>query len=140
MSEMNIILETEARFDAAHRLVGYKGDCKRLHGHSFKVEVTVISNRSLRDDVGMLIDFKLIKGVIRRFDHKTILKKCKLNNVLIAAIRSIDEEGVIELNGNPTAENLAMYFWKEFKKIDKRFDYTVKVYESETSSAGVGVL
>ena len=138
MTEMNIVLETEERFCAAHRLVGYQGDCKRIHGHSFKVEVVVVGNRSLRDQVGMLMDFKFIKTVIKRLDHKAILKKCKQNEMLIAAIRLVDGEGVVELDYNPTAENLAMYLWKEFKKVDERFDYAVKVYESETSSASVG--
>jgi len=138
MTEMNIYLDTECNFDAAHRLVGYQGNCKRVHGHTFKVKVTVIGNRSLRNNVGMLMDFKFIKAIIKKFDHKTILKKCKENGLLVEALKMIDEDSVMLLDYNPTAENLAMYIWKEFKKIDKRFDYKVRVWESETSSAGVG--
>ena len=138
MTEMNIYLETEAGFSSAHRLVGYEGDCKRIHGHSWKVEVTVIGNRSLRNKVGMLMDFKFIKTIIKRLDHVTILKDCEENNLLVETLKVIDDDSVFLMGVNPTAENLAMYFWKEFKKIDARFNYAVKVFESETSSASVG--
>ncbi len=63
------------RFDAAHRLTDpYAGKCTRLHGHSWRVAVTVRS--STLDPCGMVMDFHdfapLKNYIEKRFDHATI--------------------------------------------------------------------
>ena len=59
-------------FSAAHSLRGYRGDCERLHGHNYRVEVAVAS-RDL-DSMGVVIDFRelkqLVKGVLAGLDHR----------------------------------------------------------------------
>lgn len=135
---MEILVSTTRSFAAAHRLVGYSGDCSRVHGHTFKVQVGVRGERSLRNDVGMLMDFKTIKSIIDQFDHKTILWDCVSNIKLIEALKGIGADSVFLMNSNPTAENIAMYLWKQFKKLDRRFNYSVVVWESETSFASLG--
>ncbi|NIQ95254.1 MAG: 6-carboxytetrahydropterin synthase QueD [Desulfuromonadales bacterium] len=59
-------------FAAAHNLVNYQGDCENLHGHNWKVEVTV-SAREL-DKAGLGIDFKVLKKrtgeILDTLDHK----------------------------------------------------------------------
>jgi 6-pyruvoyltetrahydropterin/6-carboxytetrahydropterin synthase len=59
-------------FAAAHNLINYQGDCENLHGHNWKVEVTV-SAREL-DKAGLGIDFKILKRetkeVLGLLDHK----------------------------------------------------------------------
>jgi len=83
-------------FAAAHLLRDYEGPCNRLHGHNWKVEVEVVA-RAL-DEVGMGLDFKLIKDSTRRLvgdlDHRN------LND-----IPPFDEV-------NPTAENIAAYLYR----------------------------
>ena len=52
-------LSIQTSFSAAHRLRNYQGDCEALHGHNWKVQVTVQS-RTL-NDIGLAIDFKTLK-------------------------------------------------------------------------------
>ncbi|HKK05694.1 MAG TPA: 6-carboxytetrahydropterin synthase QueD [Gammaproteobacteria bacterium] len=96
-------------FAAAHLLRGYEGPCSRLHGHNWKVEVEVMA-RAL-DEVGMGLDFKLIKDSTRRLvgdlDHRN------LND-----IPPFDEV-------NPTAENIAAYLYRGLS--DELNDERVKV-------------
>lgn len=65
-------LTVETDFAAAHRLVGYEGLCENLHGHNWRVDVTV-SSPSL-NDLGMVMDFKDLKALVaellEEFDHK----------------------------------------------------------------------
>ena len=105
-------------FAAAHTLRDYPGDCSRMHGHNWKVEVEVIAN-SL-DNVGMGIDFKEIKRATRdtakQLDHRY------LN----------DLEPFSKLN--PTAENIAAYLYKELEtklKNERIRIHAVTLWETE---------
>ena len=84
-------------FSSGHYLRNYRGKCENPHGHNYKVRVT-LAGKDL-DATGMLLDFKLLKQVMRpvidRLDHQM------LN----------DLEPFIELN--PSAENLARYFYQQ---------------------------
>ena len=90
-------LKVLTEFASAHTLREYPGACARMHGHNWKVEVEVIA-RAL-DSVGMGVDFKVIKHAARaigdRLDHRY------LNEL----------EPFTEIN--PTAENIAAYFYRE---------------------------
>ena len=89
-------LKVVTDFAAAHWLRDYPGNCSRLHGHNWKVEVEVEA-RTL-DEVGMGLDFKLIKrearAVTDELDHRC------LND-----IPPFDEI-------NPTAENIAAHLYR----------------------------
>jgi len=108
-------------FSAAHALRGYKGKCERLHGHNWKVKVTLKSCGL--DKTGMAMDFTDIKtklaGVLSKFDH------CFLN------------ETVPFHKINPTAENIALVIFKNIAvKLPKAVKvHEVEVWESDTSSA-----
>lgn len=87
-------------FSSAHYLSDYDGYCARLHGHNWKVQVDVTAN--MLGDNGMAMDFKDLNEiaweVIGKFDHQVINE-----------VKPFDEI-------NPTAENLARYFYDEIKK------------------------
>jgi 6-pyruvoyltetrahydropterin/6-carboxytetrahydropterin synthase len=87
----------EASFSAAHHLRGYAGKCANNHGHNFRTRVTVTGEEL--DEVGMLIDFGLLKGWLRemceRYDHA-----------------SLNEIAPFDLI-NPTTENLARVIAEE---------------------------
>lgn len=114
-----------AHFDAAHFLRDYPGKCANLHGHRWKVEVTVRGPQV--DEMGILIDFtdlkKFIKAAMEMFDHK-----------LINDIPPFDKT-------NPTAENMAKYIFdfmveKVNECIGQRASVVkVVVWEAENASA-----
>ncbi|MCU1309564.1 MAG: putative 6-pyruvoyl tetrahydropterin synthase [Candidatus Angelobacter sp.] len=87
----------EETFAAGHYLRNYKGKCENPHGHNYKVLVT-LQGREL-DKAGLLLDFKDLKSVMRsvveRLDHQMINE--------IAPFTEL----------NPSAENLARYFYQE---------------------------
>lgn len=83
-------------FASAHSLRQYPGDCARLHGHNWKVEVEVVANEL--DDAGMAVDFKSVRSAARaladQLDHRN------LNDI----------PPFTEIN--PTAENIAQFFYR----------------------------
>jgi 6-pyruvoyltetrahydropterin/6-carboxytetrahydropterin synthase len=87
----------EAGFSSGHYLRNYRGKCENPHGHNYKVRVTLAGAEL--DSTGLLLDFKLLKQVMRpvidRIDHQM------LN----------DLEPFTELN--PSAENMARYFYQQ---------------------------
>ena len=88
-------------FASAHSLRDYPGDCSRLHGHNWKLETEVTATKL--DEVGMALDFKTVrkaaKEVSDRLDHQYLNEIPPFDTI------------------NPTAENIAAYFYKELSKI-----------------------
>ena len=104
------VLKIVTDFASAHSLRDYPGDCARLHGHNWQVEVSVCSQ--ILDDSGIAIDFREIKKqtklVVKRLDHQ-YLNEIKPFDVL-----------------NPTAENIAKYFFDEIALLITNKDVKVK--------------
>lgn len=115
-------LTIHTHFAAAHNLINYQGDCENLHGHNWKVEVTV-SAREL-DKAGLGIDFKILKretnAVLDLLDHKY------LNEI----------EPFV--TASPSSENIARFL---YETLGKRLNngnvsvYKVNVWESEYACA-----
>lgn len=115
-------VSVEYSFAAGHALRGYKGKCENVHGHNYKVRVTVQGEKL--NSIGLLMDFTdlraAVKQLVERFDHHF------LN----------DLEPFRELN--PSAENLACYLGTELQReIDGQGLSVnhVTVWETETTSA-----
>ncbi len=103
---------------SAHFLPGYQGNCRDLHGHTWKVELTIIGDKL--DPVGMLVDFKVIKQQFRDF-LSTVDHVC-LND--LPYFKKV----------NPSTENIARYIYQEFGKVCKPLKIKrVRVWESDTS-------
>ncbi|MBI3793946.1 MAG: 6-carboxytetrahydropterin synthase QueD [Nitrospinae bacterium] len=115
----NYEVGTKITFSSAHRLVGHDGPCKDIHGHNWTVEA-VFSSEKL-DRLGMVVDFNDVKKEMNRLaamlDHKL------LNDVPQLA-------GV-----NPTAENLAEFFFKSLEKSGVAKPALVRVFETDDSWA-----
>jgi 6-pyruvoyltetrahydropterin/6-carboxytetrahydropterin synthase len=100
-------------FDAAHRLPLHDGKCRRLHGHRYKVEVTVRGSIVLDDgpEHGMVMDFARIDvacdKIKDRLDHRTMLLS---TDPLCEVLEMHDPEALVALSYTPTAENLALHF------------------------------
>lgn len=112
----------EIHFSAAHLLRNYKGKCENLHGHNWKVEVTV-SSETL-NEAGMVIDFGELKqkthSIIQGLDHQHLNEIDYFKDV------------------NPSSENIAAYIFNLLKeKLDNKNIrlLNVSVWESENAKA-----
>ncbi|HEY6377206.1 MAG TPA: 6-carboxytetrahydropterin synthase QueD [Edaphobacter sp.] len=115
----------EAGFSSGHYLRNYRGKCENPHGHNYRVFVTLIGKEL--DEAGLLLDFKLLKQVMRpvvdRLDHQMI--------------NELEPFTVV----NPSAENLARYFYEETaKQLEEMTAGRVRIkdctlYETDTSFA-----
>ena len=125
-------ITTTIYFEAAHRLIWHRGKCHNLHGHQWKVEITIQGIPDSR--TGMIVDFSEIKSYVRDvFDHSVILNH---NDILYRVLTDYDQK-VVVIDGEPTCENIA----REIKRmIEDRFNVevvSVKVWENGDNHAEV---
>lgn len=111
----------KSHFSAAHRLVGYPGDCARVHGHNWIIEVFVKCTEL--DNIGIGVDFRDIKAAL-----KTVLS-------------DLDHSDLNELaefrDMNPTSENIARFLYRKLsQKLNAPQIKVSKVKVSETPGAG----
>lgn len=129
-------------FETAHALYGYDGKCRNVHGHSYKLSVTVIGQPITAPNhvkYGMVIDFSDLKKIVNQeivdqFDHATVFNKntphIELANELIQR-----EHHVILVDYQPTTENMIVDF---AEKIALRLPkdvvlHSLKLQETESS-------
>ncbi len=119
-------VSVEETFAAGHALRGYRGKCENVHGHNYKVQVTIRGERL--DSIGLLVDFveikRLLHAAIERLDHQF------LNDVPPFDVQ------------NPSAENMAKYFHDQVSQGLAGAGLTVpvevaqvKIWETDTSTA-----
>jgi len=112
----------EDDFSAAHNLRNYRGKCEKLHGHNYKVRLTVSGETLNKSE--MLIDFtdlkRILKEVLSKFDHGYLNDISPFDKV------------------NPTAENIAKYMHHKVKLQITNYKLQIKVaiWETEKNSAG----
>ena len=128
-------LKQRVTFDAAHRLLGYNGNCKHLHGHTWVVEIEIESNREM-EKCGMLLDYRTIKNYFKdTWDHRTILN---MDDPLVELLNVMNLKVTI-MSGNPTAENLAKKILADMALLADLSGYndhvSVTVHESADNSA-----
>ena len=131
-------------FEAGHALYGYDGKCKNLHGHSYKLSVTVIGTPitdKTNPKFGMVIDFTDLKRIVteeivNKFDHATIFNK---NTPHVKLAKTLKDEGhnVLLVDYQPTTECMVTDF---ARKITKRLPinlklHSLKLQETESSYA-----
>ncbi|MBO7277329.1 MAG: 6-carboxytetrahydropterin synthase [Bacteroidales bacterium] len=138
---MKIRLTKEFRFEMSHALDEYQGLCRNLHGHSYKLFVTVIGEyvkNPQNNSSGMVLDFKKVKelienSVINDFDHSIVLYK---NSAFANVIKETDTK-MIMFDCQPTCENLIMEFHDRITKVlpEGIKLAKIKLHETETSFA-----
>jgi 6-pyruvoyltetrahydropterin/6-carboxytetrahydropterin synthase len=108
-------------FSAAHLLAQIGGKCEELHGHNFKVEVTVAASEL--NEAGLLIDFRLVKKwlnvILDQMDHKHLNEQPFFYGI------------------NPSAENIAKYICVQMEAKAKEWPVRIariKVWESENAA------
>jgi 6-pyruvoyltetrahydropterin/6-carboxytetrahydropterin synthase len=115
-------LMVETHFSSAHQLRGYKGECEKLHGHNWKVQVYVLADRL--NEIDLAIDFHELKGLteeaVSQLDHGF------LNDIFPFTEK------------NPSSENIAKWIFDSLKKKLDEGDVSlsaVTIWESEMCSA-----
>lgn len=104
-------------FDSAHCLKGYKGKCKNVHGHTFKLEVTVKGDV---DNSGLVMDFSKLSSMVKKeiisyLDHKY------LNEIF---------------DFNATCENIGLWIWEKLCNKVEQHDCVlqqIRLWETQTS-------
>ncbi len=132
-----ITVTKTVRFDAAHVLTNHQGLCKNLHGHTYRVDVSVAqADDDARD---MVIDFKDLKRlatetICDRFDHAFIYNTESAGEREIAAVVEKNGMRTVAIPFRSTAENLAKLFYGELKARIPGLA-SVKVWETADSCA-----
>ena len=138
----NIRITKKFSFETGHALYGYDGKCRNVHGHSYKLSVTVIGNPisdSSHVKFGMVIDFGDLKKIVKEeivdvFDHATVFNK---NTPHVDLAKELSDRGhnVLLVNYQPTSEMMVIDF---AEKIKARLPASIKLHSlklQETDSS-----
>lgn len=142
---MSIIRITKQfNFETGHALYGYDGKCKNVHGHSYKLSVTVIGSPitdTSNVKYGMVIDFSDLKKIVKEeivdiFDHATVFNK---NTPHIELANELETRGhhVILVEYQPTSENMVIDFAQKIKnRLPQNIHlFSLKLQETDSSFA-----
>jgi 6-pyruvoyltetrahydropterin/6-carboxytetrahydropterin synthase len=140
----NIRITKQFSFETGHALYGYDGKCKNVHGHSYKLSVTVIGtpiSDTSNVKFGMVIDFTDLKKIVREeivdlFDHATVFNQ-NTPHVELAKELSTRGHHVILVDYQPTSENMVVDFANKIKsRLPKDIAlHSLKLQETESSFA-----
>lgn len=115
---MKMYLSREFKFDSAHNLVRYHGKCENLHGHTYKLKVTIAGVTD--ESSGMIMDFNQLNQIVKD-----------------KVIERLDHHYLNEIVEQSTAENLVQWIWNELKdelKGDSHSLFELILWETESSS------
>lgn len=135
-----IRITKQFNFETAHALYGYDGKCKNIHGHSYKLSVTVIGtpiSDSTNVKYGMVIDFGDLKKIVsseivNKFDHATVFNKNTPHLELAKELEKRDHN-VILVDYQPTSEMMLVDF---AEKINNRLPENVKLHSLKLQETG----
>ena len=139
-----IRITKQFNFETGHALYGYDGKCKNVHGHSYKLSVTVIGQPiadSSQVKYGMVIDFSDLKKIVKEeivdvFDHATVFNQNTPHIELAKELKERDHH-VILVDYQPTSEMMVIDFADKIKKrLPKNIAlFSLRLQETETSFA-----
>ena len=140
----SIRITKQFNFETGHALYGYDGKCRNVHGHSYKLSVTVIG-KPITDTshvkLGMVIDFGDLKKIVKEdivdiFDHATVFNK---NTPHVELAKELTDRGhnVILAAYQPTSENMVIDFAAKIKaRLPKDISlFSLKLQETDSSFA-----
>lgn len=140
----SIRITKQFSFETGHALYGYDGKCRNVHGHSYKLSVTVIGqpiSDASNVKYGMVIDFSDLKKIVKEeivdiFDHATVFNKNTPHVELAKELKDRDHN-VLLVNYQPTSEMMVIDFAEKIKRrLSKNIKlHSLKLQETETSFA-----
>ena len=139
-----IRLTKEFSFESAHALEGYDGKCRHIHGHSYRLYVTIIGepiSDSVNPKYGMVMDFGELKRLVNeeivdRMDHALVMR-CTDSADEVNMVLSEGFGNVVLVDYQPTCENMLVDF---AERISRRLPagvalHSLKMHETATSYA-----
>lgn len=131
------------QFDAAHRLLNYSGKCSNLHGHTYRVVVTVgcMGIGAASAPSGMVVDFTTLSNTLgswidQELDHAVLLHN---DDFTLRGFLDMERMRYFLMGGNPTAENIADLLFNKAHSYYAAYEgvqvCSVDVYETPTSCA-----
>ena len=140
MKDKLVRVTREEEFEAAHLLPGYNGGCKNLHGHSYRIKVTVEGPRN--KGWGMVLDFKQLKKIIKKVvpDHKFLAYVEDEIAMQIVSILYQNNMDYVLFDFDTTAENMVVYFAAKIQdELDQLYDdvkvVKIRLWETTNSEA-----
>lgn len=140
----SIRITKQFSFETGHALYGYDGKCKNVHGHSYRLDVTVIGTpiaEKAHVKFGMVIDFSDLKKIVKEeivnvFDHATVFNK---NTPHVELAKELEMRGhnVLLVNYQPTSEMMVIDFASKIKnRLPLNIElFSLKLQETATSFA-----
>ncbi|MGO4912360.1 6-pyruvoyl trahydropterin synthase family protein [Leeuwenhoekiella sp. W20_SRS_FM14] len=140
----NIRITKQFSFETGHALYGYDGKCRNVHGHSYKLSVTVIGTPISQSDnvkFGMVIDFGDLKKIVKTeivdvFDHATVFNK---NTPHVELAKELSDRGhnVLLVDYQPTSEMMVIDFAEKIKRYlpENISLFSLKLQETDSSFA-----
>jgi 6-pyruvoyltetrahydropterin/6-carboxytetrahydropterin synthase len=126
------------RFHAGHRQLRHKGPCRFLHGHTWRGEIQISTERFERDELDMTIDFGALKAVFKGLDHKFLVTAADTD---LLDPEAFEPAGMVLLPGRgPSVENVASYCLEQIvgviaaKYPGLGLAYAIKVTIAETDN------
>ena len=139
-----IRLTKEFNFEAAHSLEGYDGACREIHGHSYRLFVTIKGEPSADGydpKQGMVMDFGLLKQIVgeqivSRLDHAFIMRRSEQAEQVQAMLEGI-YHNIVLVDYQPTCENMLADFAERLLEAlpDEVELYSLRLHETATSFA-----
>ncbi len=140
----NIRITKQFNFETGHALYGYDGKCRNVHGHSYKLSVTVIgipNTDTSHVKLGMVIDFGDLKKIVKeeivdQFDHATVFNK-NTPHIELAKELINRNHNIILADYQPTSENMVIDFAEKIKaRLPENIKlFSLKLQETDTSFA-----
>ncbi|MCD8072026.1 MAG: 6-carboxytetrahydropterin synthase [Alistipes sp.] len=142
---MNVIrLTKEFSFEASHLLEGYDGACSQIHGHSYRLFVTVKGTPNMDSSdpkYGMVMDFGALKKIVKelivdKYDHSLVVRRTETNSAFLDSLKARFDR-LVETDYQPTCENMLPRFAADLKKalpcgVDL---FSLRLHETATSFA-----
>ena len=133
----------EFHFEMAHALWKYDGLCKHIHGHSYKLFITIIGEPILDSEdpkLGMVLDFSDLKAVVKEpvvdyFDHSLVIYRAAAKHLPEKPNEMYEKVHLVEFQ--PTCENFVLYIAEKVRALLPAGIglFSVRLYETATSYA-----
>ncbi len=130
-------------FEMSHALSNYDGLCRNIHGHSYKLQVTLLGeplHEPGNPKDGMVFDFSQLKKLIKKeivdpFDHSLMINNADAHEKLVDLGEMYERHHVV--NFQPTTENLVIYIAEKLKTVlpEQLELFAVRLYETSNSFA-----